>query len=382
MSMRTALVREALRWPGQDFHPGISCQCAAFVAACLDAIGYQAPAWQAFPNKNWVPDYQSLGVPVASAADLRAGDLIIFARTYVPMSSTHIGIYVGDGDFVHRPTASEPVARASLTTGYWQDHFQEGRRLFPLDVPAAPTATGNDGQVQAGAPTRRVRLYAHDGLASLVIDSETLPLKTLTCTLTVGPDDAEQTLSLLVSYPTPSGPDGLFKLFHHDTVVNVVIDGIEQAVLDFRIETHIQAGKPAGILVAVEVTPVAPVPLQGKAFIGQLLDQAAAQDGIPPDILKAVAWQESGWDPNALSYDGQHGKGVMQIDDRYHAFATTPAVFDPAQNIAYGAHYLKQLFDQEGTWSAALTDYNGSSAYARGVLALAQSRPWITAVAS
>ena len=358
------------------------------MAACLDAIGYNAPAWQAFPNKNWVPDYQSLGIPVASAADLRAGDLIIFARTYVPMSSTHIGIYVGDSEFVHRPTASEPVARASLSTAYWQDHFQEGRRLFPLDLPAPPTPTGNDGQVQAGAPTRRVRVYAHDGLASLVIDRETLPLKTMTCTLTVGPDDAEQTLSLLVSYPTPSGPDGLFKFFHHDTAVNVVIDGVEQAVLDFRIETHVQPGKPAGVLVSVEVTPLQPpaasplTPLQGKALIGQLLDSAAAQFSIPPDILKAVAWQESGWDPNALSYDGQHGKGVMQIDDRYHAFATTPAVFDPVQNIAYGAHYLQQLFDQEGTWSAALTDYNGSAAYARLVLGLAQTRPWTTAVSS
>src|ERR1700683_2013953 len=106
MSMRDRLIREALRWPGQDFHPGISCQCAAFVAACLDAIGYAAPAWQAFPNKNWVPDYQSLGTKVASMADLRAGDLVIFARTYVPLDSTHIAAMVDDKDFVHRPTAS------------------------------------------------------------------------------------------------------------------------------------------------------------------------------------------------------------------------------------------------------------------------------------
>jgi hypothetical protein len=75
MSLRTELVQEALRWPGHDFHPGVSAQCAAFVAACLDAIGYNAPAWQALPNKNWVPDYQSLGSRLATADELRAGDL-------------------------------------------------------------------------------------------------------------------------------------------------------------------------------------------------------------------------------------------------------------------------------------------------------------------
>lgn len=121
-------------------------------------------------------------------------------------------------------------------------------------------------------------------------------------------------------------------------------------------------------------------PNPSKAQIGQMLDAAAAKYGIPPDILKAVAWQESRWNPRATSFDGGHGKGIMQIDDRFHQFAKTPQVFDPAANIDYGARFLKQKYDETGSWEAALKRYNGGSAYPPIVMAHAQRKPW-TAVA-
>ena len=113
-----------------------------------------------------------------------------------------------------------------------------------------------------------------------------------------------------------------------------------------------------------------------KAQIGEMLDAASKKYGIPPNILKAVAWQESGWNSKALSFDGQHGKGVMQIDDRFHDFARTPDVFDPAKNIDYGAKYLAGLYAKSGSWSGALKSYNGGSDYPPKVLALAQQQPW------
>jgi soluble lytic murein transglycosylase-like protein len=107
-----------------------------------------------------------------------------------------------------------------------------------------------------------------------------------------------------------------------------------------------------------------------------MLDAASDKYGIPPNILKAVAWKESRWRPGALSFDGQHGKGVMQIDDRFHQFAKTQDVFDPAKNIDYGAKYLADLYEKTGSWSAALKRYNGGSDYPPKVLALAEQRPW------
>jgi len=113
-----------------------------------------------------------------------------------------------------------------------------------------------------------------------------------------------------------------------------------------------------------------------KAQIGQQLSAAAKKYGIPENILKAVAWQESTWNAKALSFDGQHGKGVMQIDDRYHNFAKTNDVFDSAKNIDYGAKYLADLYKKTGSWSAALKRYNGGSSYPPKILALADKQPW------
>jgi hypothetical protein len=113
-----------------------------------------------------------------------------------------------------------------------------------------------------------------------------------------------------------------------------------------------------------------------KKEIGQMLNAASDKYGIPPNILKAVAWQESGWNPNAKSFDGQHGKGVMQIDDRFHEFARGPEAFDPKKNIDYGAKYLSSLKQKYGSWEEALHHYNGGSTYAGKVMALAEKQPW------
>lgn len=113
-----------------------------------------------------------------------------------------------------------------------------------------------------------------------------------------------------------------------------------------------------------------------KAQIERLLVAAAQKYGIPPDILKAVAWQESRWNPRATSFDGGHGKGVMQIDDRFHEFAKTPQVFDAAANIDYGARFLKEKYDETGTWEKAMERYNGGSDYPPIVMAHVRNRPW------
>ena len=117
-------------------------------------------------------------------------------------------------------------------------------------------------------------------------------------------------------------------------------------------------------------------PKADKSQVGQMLDAASQKYGIPANILKAVAWQESGWNQNALSFDGHHGKGIMQIDDRFHAFARTQDAFDPAKNIDYGARYLKEQFEKTGSWAGALKRYNGGDAYPPKVLALAEQQPW------
>jgi len=65
--------------------------------------------------------------------------------------------------------------------------------------------------------------------------------------------------------------------------------------------------------------------------------------------------------------DGGHGHGVFQIDDRYHAFASTPAAMDPAQNADYAAGMLSGLLQKYGgNVHAALSAYNAGSPAATG----------------
>jgi len=66
------------------------------------------------------------GVPVA-AQSLRVGDLVFFDQEGKKFS--HVGIYLGDGRFVHAPSSGKQVRIDSLDMRYWQQHFVAARRL-------------------------------------------------------------------------------------------------------------------------------------------------------------------------------------------------------------------------------------------------------------
>lgn len=89
---------------------------------------------------------------------------------------------------------------------------------------------------------------------------------------------------------------------------------------------------------------------------------AAHKHGVPPELIAATIQKESAGDPNALSFDQGHGKGLMQIDDRSHAFAKTPEVFDPEKSIDYGAAYIRENMDAfPGNRDAAIAAYNAGA---------------------
>ncbi len=52
--------------------------------------------------------------------------------------------------------------------------------------------------------------------------------------------------------------------------------------------------------------------------------------------------------------------GCMQINHHYHGsnFASTAAMFDPAQNIDYAARFLRDLKVRERSWTMAVARYN------------------------
>ena len=66
------------------------------------------------------------GKPVR-LAHLREGDLVFYNTRGRPYS--HVGIYIGDGRFVHAPRPGAKVRVESMRTGYWRARFNGARRV-------------------------------------------------------------------------------------------------------------------------------------------------------------------------------------------------------------------------------------------------------------
>lgn len=69
----------------------------------------------------------SLSRPIP-ADQLRVGDLVFFNTLNRPFS--HMGIYIGDGKFVHAPRSNSVIRVDRLDNSYFSARFEGGRTLF------------------------------------------------------------------------------------------------------------------------------------------------------------------------------------------------------------------------------------------------------------
>lgn len=63
-----------------------------------------------------------------SKKDLQYGDLVLFARD--GKNINHVGIYVGDGKFVHSPETGDVVKVTTLNSGYYANSYYAARRVL------------------------------------------------------------------------------------------------------------------------------------------------------------------------------------------------------------------------------------------------------------
>lgn len=71
--------------------------------------------------------------------DLRPGDLVFFntlKRTF-----SHVGIYVGEGRFIHAPKSGSQVRIEDMRYAYWAQRFTGARRAAAVDVPGTAQTT-------------------------------------------------------------------------------------------------------------------------------------------------------------------------------------------------------------------------------------------------
>jgi cell wall-associated NlpC family hydrolase len=68
--------------------------------------------------------------------ELRPGDLVFFNT--MRRAFSHVGIYVGEGKFIHAPRAGGEVRVEDMRAAYWVKRFNGARRA---ELPAAPTVS-------------------------------------------------------------------------------------------------------------------------------------------------------------------------------------------------------------------------------------------------
>jgi cell wall-associated NlpC family hydrolase len=69
-----------------------------------------------------------LKAPEIDRDDLQSGDLVFFSPDGGRIS--HIGIYVGEGRFVHAPSQGGTVRLDRLDNPYWQKAYREAKRVL------------------------------------------------------------------------------------------------------------------------------------------------------------------------------------------------------------------------------------------------------------
>ena len=120
-----ALLRTLLSL-GLDYRHGGNSPVTGFDCSGLVAHVYKE-AWGIRLPHNSKAQSQA-GVPV-SLAELQAGDLVFYDTLKRPYS--HVGIYLGDGKFVHAPKTGAQVRIESLKSAYWSQRFNGARRIEP-----------------------------------------------------------------------------------------------------------------------------------------------------------------------------------------------------------------------------------------------------------
>ncbi len=144
----TGLVSSAMNFLGVPYRRGGSSVQAGFDCSGFTRHVFENSIGLVLPHR---ADEQAKdpGLLKVDLKDLKPGDLVFFntlRRTF-----SHVGIYLGDGKFIHSPKAGETVRVEDMRISYWSQRFTGGRRAPGLDASVMPSLQTAVGLSPAGA---------------------------------------------------------------------------------------------------------------------------------------------------------------------------------------------------------------------------------------
>jgi cell wall-associated NlpC family hydrolase len=151
------------RWGGTTAQTGFD--CSGFVRAVV-----QQTVGRLLPHR--AAD-QAAVTQAIRKDELQPGDLVFF-NTVRRRAYSHVGIYMGDGQFIHAPSRGKSVRIDSLSQAYWQQRFEGARRVLTGETASDYSLTSADepdlGASRVAAPSASLSdaaaSTAHDDLAA------------------------------------------------------------------------------------------------------------------------------------------------------------------------------------------------------------------------
>ena len=155
------LVEQAMTYLGTPYRMGGTSRrgldCSGLVGAVYGEQGLGMPRTAA--------EQFAAGVPVSDGA-LRPGDLVFFRDTY-KRGISHVGIFVGDGRFIHAAGRRQGVIVSELSRPYYRLRYAGARRL--------PTDAGTAAGTAVAPAVAAVAAAAASVAPTLPADAATLP---------------------------------------------------------------------------------------------------------------------------------------------------------------------------------------------------------------
>ena len=110
------------QWGGNSLTSGVDCS------------GMVQQAYQHFGLSVARTTYDQIGQGKAvGMKDLAPGDMIFFDTDKGSAGPDHVGIYIGNGKFIHAPKPGKGIEIDDLKSGYYQDLFMGGRRISGIE---------------------------------------------------------------------------------------------------------------------------------------------------------------------------------------------------------------------------------------------------------
>ncbi|MCP8464783.1 C40 family peptidase [Pseudomonas sp. ZM23] len=117
-----SMIGTPYRWGGSSPKRGFDCSgLVNYVFQNVDEVDLPRTAREIYNMRE---------NPKIERTDLQPGDLVFF-RIHNRRNVDHVGIYVGDNQFVHAPRRGQKVRVSDLNGDYWKRHYLAAKRILP-----------------------------------------------------------------------------------------------------------------------------------------------------------------------------------------------------------------------------------------------------------